>query len=50
MILAAFALAGMALLMLQVLAVDTFRAMREIAREVEACFGHDTAVFPDHLD
>ena len=47
MILAAFALAGMALLMLQVLAVDTFRAMREIARDVNASFGHDPAIYPD---
>ena len=46
-ILAAFALAGMALLMLQVAAVDTVRALREIARGVDASFGHDAAVFPD---
>ena len=47
MILAAFTLAGLSVLMLQVLAVDTLRALREIAREVQASFGHDTAVFPD---
>ena len=47
MILAAFTLAGLSLLMLQVLAVDTLRTLREIAREVETSFGHDPAIFPD---
>ena len=47
MILAAFALAGVALLMLQVAAVDGLRALRALAREVNASFGHDPAIYPD---
>ena len=44
----AFTLAGFALLLLQVLAVDCLRAYRAICEQVEADLGHDTLVCPDY--
>lgn len=48
MITAAFTLAGFALLMIQILTVDTLRALREIRESVDHAFGHDARIYPDH--
>lgn len=45
----AFALAGFLLLTLQLAAYDSALALRRIADEVDAQFGYDTLIFPDHL-
>jgi hypothetical protein len=45
---ATFSLAGVALLMSQVLAADLVDAYRHLRLAVIAKFGHDTDVFPDY--
>lgn len=46
----AFTLAGFALLLCQILLVDTCRLIRRVSVEVHEAIGHDTKVFPDHTD
>jgi hypothetical protein len=49
MIALAFALAGLALLMLQLLATDTVADLLEISKGHTDAFDHDTKIYPDHL-
>lgn len=48
MIAVTFTLAGLTLLMLQILAVDTLRLIREATEACARDFGHDSSVFPDY--
>ena len=48
MIALAFSLAALLLLMLQLLACDTLAGLRRLRDDVEADFGHDTKIYPDH--
>lgn len=48
MIILTFTLAGLSLLMLQVLAVDTFRRIRGEKEAIAREFGHDATIFPDY--
>ena len=47
MITATFTLAGLALLMLQILVVDTHRWVRDVEASTRD-FDHDTKIFPDY--
>lgn len=46
---AAFALAGLLLLMSQVLVVDLSRAYRHVCAAIRDGFNHDTQIFPDYV-
>ena len=48
MITAAFTLAGISLLMLQILAVDTCRLLRGANEAFARDFGRDELIFPDY--
>jgi len=50
LIAAPFVLLFALILLLQVGVTDTIKALRTIAREVDAAVGHDIKVFPDHID
>jgi hypothetical protein len=44
----AFALAGFLLLTVQLAAYDSALAYRRLTKEIDAQFGHDTCIYPDH--
>ena len=50
MIAALFILAFAALLLLQIGATDALNTLRSTAREVDAAWGHDSLIFPDHIN
>ena len=43
-----FALSGLLLFMLAVMAMDAGRALSRLRQDIEDGFGHDTDIFPDH--
>jgi len=44
-----FAVAGFSIFMAQVLTKEAWTAYRALRACIEASFGHDTSVFPDHI-
>jgi hypothetical protein len=44
-----FAVAGLALFLAQVLTVELTKAYKKLRDCIEASFGHDTSIFPDHI-
>jgi hypothetical protein len=44
-----FACAGMSLFMAQIATVELARAYRSLKSAIHDHFGHDTSVFPDHV-
>jgi hypothetical protein len=44
-----FACAGMSLFMAQIATVELARAYRNLKSAIHDHFGHDTSVFPDHV-
>ena len=44
-----FVLAGMLILLIQVLAMDLLTSYRAIREEIHAAFSHDKDIHPDHV-